>query len=60
MSGEGKDSIETGTAATVDRRQFMGTALGTAAGIGAALATTAAGAQQPPPAAGPRAAAGAA
>jgi carotenoid cleavage dioxygenase len=56
MSGENKDTSEVGStsAATVDRRQFMGTALGTAAGVGAVLAAGAAAAQQPPaPAGGP-------
>jgi carotenoid cleavage dioxygenase-like enzyme len=39
--------------AAVDRRQFMGSALGAAAGIGAALAANTASAQQAPPGAAP-------
>ncbi|MEO8313535.1 MAG: carotenoid oxygenase family protein [Pseudomonadota bacterium] len=55
-----KNSVDSrpviGAADPVDRRQFMGSALGTAAGIGAALTTGAAVAAQPgPPAPGPAA-----
>jgi carotenoid cleavage dioxygenase-like enzyme len=46
-------SIEGADAAAVDRRQFMGGALTAAAGVGAAIAATAAGAQQAPAAGTP-------
>lgn len=51
MNGKGTDTTEIGSSdsmAAVDRRQFMGGALGTAAGIGAALTAGAAAAQQAP------------
>jgi carotenoid cleavage dioxygenase len=56
MNGKSTDGIEVGAdgaPAAVDRRQFMGSALGTAAGIGAALAATGAAAQQAPAPGGP-------
>ncbi len=45
----GDSELTADTAETVDRRQFMGSALGTAAGIGAVLTTGAAAAAQPAP-----------
>ncbi|MEO6185063.1 MAG: carotenoid oxygenase family protein [Steroidobacteraceae bacterium] len=51
MSGQRTDVMQseaTGNVSGVDRRQFMGSAIGAAAGVGAALAATAAAAQQQP------------